>query len=134
MPLVLHNETQLVRDMQSGCEDAFTALYKFYSPRLYLNILAMIRDPLAAEEIVQELFTRVWQKRHYKGISENFPGYLYKIGQRLVLDFFRKMKRDQTLMDKFRNAASENFEDIHDELYQKQFATILERAISQLSP
>ena len=72
----LHNEGNLVKDMQQGSEVAFTTLYNHYGPRLYLNILRMVKDDAQAGEIVQELFTRVWQKRTNKGLGENFEGYI----------------------------------------------------------
>ena len=89
MPLEkLHNEPLLLREMQSGSQEAFTLLYRHYSPRLYINIKRMVQDPVVAEEMVQELFTRVWKKRDYKGISEDFAGYIYRIAQNLIFDFF----------------------------------------------
>ncbi len=130
----LHNETALVQEMQAGNEDAFTTLYKHYSPQFYLNILSIVRDPLTAEEIVQELFTRIWQKRENKGISENFAGYMFRIGQHLVHDFFRKIQRDRILLERFRSLASEHYEDIEDMLHDQHSSAILKKAVNQLSP
>lgn len=120
--------------MQSGCEEAFTTLYRYYSPRLYLNILRMVRDPQLAQEMVQELFTRIWQKRESKGISENFTGYMYRIGQHLVHDFFRKLHRDRLLMERFRALAEQHYEHIEEALHFQENAEILRQAIAQLSP
>ena len=60
----------LIRQLRDGDQEAFTALYRYYSPILYVNIQRMVRDTLAAEEMVQELFTRVWHKRNAKGLQE----------------------------------------------------------------
>lgn len=120
--------------MQSGCEEAFTTLYRYYSPRLYLNILRMVHDPQLAQEMVQELFTRIWQKRESKGIRENFTGYMYRIGQHLVHDFFRKLHRDRLLMERFRSLAEQHYEHIEEALQNQQSNEILKRAIEQLSP
>lgn len=120
--------------MQSGSEEAFTALYRHYSPRIYLNILGMIKDPLLAEEMVQELFTRIWQKRESAGIIDNFAGYLYRIGQHLVHDFFRKLKRDRVLLERFRRLAGEHYRHIEEALDYRQSSAILEKAIEQLPP
>jgi RNA polymerase sigma factor (sigma-70 family) len=120
--------------MQSGSEEAFTALYRHYSPSLYLNILKMVRDPLLAEEMVQELFTRIWQKRENKGLEENFAGYIYRTGQHLVHDFFRKLKRDRRLRERFRSFAETHYEHIEEAIQRRQSSAILEKAIEQLSP
>lgn len=124
----------LIQEMQSGSEAAFTALYRHYSPQLYLNILRMIRDPLLAEEMVQELFTRIWQKRESPGLKENFAGYLYRTGQHLAHDFFRKLQRDRKLMERFRVLAEQHYKHIEETLDYRQSSKILAQAIEQLSP
>lgn len=120
--------------MQEGSENAFTTLYRHYGPQLYMGILRMVRDPLLAEEIVQDLFTRVWQKES-KGMKENFAGYLYRMGQHLVHDFFRRMQRDRLLLERFRSMVEEdNAGDIEEALHLRQSTAVLEKAIQQLSP
>lgn len=130
----LDNETLLVQQMQAGSEQAFTTLYRYYSPRLYLNILRMIHDPLLAEEMVQELFTRIWQNRTNKGIQEEFTGYMYRIGQNLVHDFFRKVQRDRRLKERFISIAGEHYENVEEALQFQESSAILQKAIAQLSP
>jgi len=119
--------------MQAGSEEAFTALYRYYSPRLYLNILALVRDPATAEELVQELFTRVWQKKENIAPG-NFAGYLYRIGQHLVHDFFRRLKKDRRLLDSFRLLAEEDHDNGREASHYQQSYTLLQKAVDQLSP
>jgi RNA polymerase sigma-70 factor (family 1) len=118
--------------MKSGSEEAFTTLYNHYSPRLYLNILGMVRDPALAEELVQELFTRIWQRRSSKGISEDFTGYMYRVALNLVHDFFRRLKRDRRLRQRFTFLASEFYEHIEQQVEVQQLSSILQQAIEQL--
>ncbi len=118
--------------MQSGSEEAFTTLYKYYSPRLYLNILGMIRDPELAEELVQELFTRIWQKRDNQGLGEDFTGYIYRIALNLVYDLFRRIKRDRRLRQQFSSLAGEFYEDIEQRLHNEQLSSFLQQAIERL--
>jgi RNA polymerase sigma factor (sigma-70 family) len=120
--------------MQSGSQEAFTTLYRYYSPRLYVNILRLVRDPLSTEEIVQELFTRIWQKRESQGMGENFEGYMYRIAQNLVHDFFRRLRRDRKLMERFNMLVQENYEPVEQALQLQQTSAILRQAIAQLSP
>ncbi|MDP4261736.1 MAG: sigma-70 family RNA polymerase sigma factor [Bacteroidota bacterium] len=130
----LYNEPWLVQEMQAGSEDAFTTLYRHYSPQLYINILKMIRDPALAEEMVQELFTRIWQKRESNSITESFAGYVYKAAQNLVHDFFRKVQRDRLLMERFRALTGEYYEHIEETFDHQQLSVVLKNAIDQLSP
>jgi RNA polymerase sigma-70 factor (ECF subfamily) len=129
---MLHNEPALVRSMQSGDKEAFTTLYRHYSPRLYLNILGMIRDSALAEEMVQELFTRIWQHRGRQGITEDFSGYLYRVALNLVHDFFRRLKRDRRLRERFILLATESYEPIEQEVHRQQVSVLLQDAIERL--
>jgi RNA polymerase sigma-70 factor (ECF subfamily) len=129
----LPNEQELIVAMQAGSEQAFTELYRHFSPRLYMNIHAMVRDNGLAEELVQELFTRIWQKRDSPGISENFTGYMYRIAQNLVYDLFRKLQRDRKLQEIFKLGAGDHYEiPVEQKLYQQQLSALLQRAIEQL--
>ena len=128
----LQNEEYWVASMQAGSEEAFTTLYRFYSPRLYLNILGMVRDPAMAEEMVQELFTKVWQKRSAKGIGEDFPAYLYRMALNLVHDFFRRIKRDRKLRQRFSLLAGEAYESGEQSIDHRGLSVLLDTAINRL--
>lgn len=122
--------------MQAGNQEAFTLLYRHYSPLLYMNILRLVHDPATAEELVQELFTRIWQKRTCKGIKEDFTGYMYRIAQNLVFDFFRRLKKDHFLMERFKAITGEadGAASAEERLYQQQAAGIINTAIEHLPP
>jgi RNA polymerase sigma-70 factor (ECF subfamily) len=122
--------------MQCGSQEAFTALYRHYSPLLYINIRRMLHDPIATEELVQELFTRVWQKRESKAMAENFSAYIYRIAQHLVIDFFRTLKKDNALQERFRRLAvqTEETTTVEDKLQQQESMQIINSAIDHLPP
>ena len=122
--------------MQSGCQQAFTSLYRYYSPLLYRNMLRMVQDPVVAEEMVQELFTRVWQKRTAKGLKEDFAGYVFRMAQNLVIDFFRKMKKDRLLLERFSVLASEPDTELtaEEQIQRRQSLGLIHHAIEHLPP
>ena len=130
----LYNEAELVVRMQSGDPKAFTALYNYYSAPIYLNVRKMVKSEDSAHEIVQELFTQVWQKRSTLQIGQNFGGYLYRIAQNLVYDFFRKLKRDKQLYFHFKTIVTENYNHVEEMLINRENSDLLEKAIQNLSP
>jgi RNA polymerase sigma-70 factor (family 1) len=130
----LYNEHLLVEQMQAGDEKAFTLLYRYYSPRLYLNILKIVRDNSVAEELVQELFSRIWQKKESFTIKDNFAGYLYRSGHNLVLDHFRKLASDRKLIKKFTEVAEKSYNHIEAGINSRQSSVILKEAIEKLPP
>ena len=113
---------------------AFSTLYERYSERLYYNILGLVKDELAAEELLQDVFLRLWQKRDNLKIEKGFANYLFTMSRNSVMDFFRKVKRDQKLYARLKAVATEHYTHIEEALLQKENQGILQEAIEQLSP
>ena len=131
---VVPQEGELLLRMAKGDEAAFTALYRHYSGPLYLNFVRMVKDEVIAEEIVQDLFSRIWQKRESISIEKNFSAYLYRSGYNLLMDFYRKVKRDKLLYEKFRQAATENYSHIEEVLHLKDSQALVSKALDTLPP
>lgn len=120
--------------MQSDGEQAFTLLYIHYSMQLYVNVVAIIKDRTATEEIIQEAFTRIWQNRQNPALAQNFAGYLYRTTLNLVHDYFRKLKHDRELLNRFKAVAEGNYVDIEENITQRQSDLLVRNAIAQLPP
>lgn len=130
----LYNEETLIMQMQGGNETAFTTVYHHYSPQLYHKILAVLKDKAVAEELVQEIFTRIWLKRSALDPARNFGAYLSTIAVNCVLDVFRKIKRDRVLRDRFAALITENYEHVEESMIYKECAQSAQKAVSLLSP
>lgn len=131
---VVPQEGELLLRMAKGDEAAFTALYRHYSGPLYLNFVRMVKDEVIAEEIIQDLFSRIWQKRESISIEKNFSAYLYRTGYNLLMDFYRKVKRDKQLYEKFKQVAIENYNHIEEVLHLKDSQALVSKALDTLPP
>ncbi|WP_316788990.1 RNA polymerase sigma factor [Pedobacter frigoris] len=127
------DQVDLLNRLRDSDEAAFTELYKTYSLQMYANTLKMVKDEQVAEELVQELFTKIWQKRETIEVEVDFKSYLHKIGQNLVYDFFRKLQRDERMYERFKAVATEHYSHIEESLHLKQSEAVLEIALSKLS-
>lgn len=128
------SDNALAGMLREGNEPAFVQLYKRHSERLYLNMLKMVKDEQVAEELVQELFTKVWLKKDELNIESNFLAYLYRIAQNLVHDFFRKLNRDKKLYEHVTSIAVSHYEHIEQALHDREMEGLLVKALDQLSP
>ncbi|NJK94524.1 MAG: hypothetical protein HC905_05990 [Bacteroidales bacterium] len=62
VPYSLQDESLLVKSVSKGNLVAFGSLYKVYSNRLYRFALGYLKSEEEAEELVQEVFTIIWEK------------------------------------------------------------------------
>lgn len=120
--------------MRAGHVGAFTELYWAYSEKLYSNIFKMVKDQQVTEEILQDIFTRIWQKRETLEFSQGLAPYLYRMAQNKVIDFYRKLKRDRKLMQKFTSSATAYYEPQTETVEYHESVRLLEHALASLPP
>ena len=75
----------------AGSEESMRALYRTYGPELYGFALSALGDRGQAEELVQEVFTRVWRKADsFDPDRASFRTWLYGIARNAVIDLKRR--------------------------------------------
>ncbi|WP_290799074.1 RNA polymerase sigma factor [Flavihumibacter sp. UBA7668] len=134
MPELPDKDCELLRLLKTGDKAAFTQIYELYSQSLYLNLLKLLKFEPAAEELLQDIFITLWEKRTTIQIDTHLSGYLFGIAQHKAQDFFRKLKRDRKLHDYIRELATGEFESVEAKLLRQEELDLLNNAINRLSP
>ena len=83
------SESLLVRNLSKGNLLAFNTLYKAYSGRLYRFALGYLKSESEAEELVQEVFTIIWEKRTDLKEELSFKSLLFTISFNIIRKHFR---------------------------------------------
>lgn len=78
----------LLLALQNGDADAFTAIYKSYWYEMFLVAYRKLHNKEAAEEIVQDIFLRLWRERETLRI-QNLNYYLFSAVRYEVIDHIR---------------------------------------------
>lgn len=94
---ILPNENDLFNQMARGSVSAFTEIFYHYTQRLYSFILIKTKSEDLTEEIIQEVFIKIWDKREKFSEVENFESYLYTLASNKIYDFYRKMASEDKL-------------------------------------
>lgn len=128
------NELTLLSQVREGDVKAFEAVYNIYSHRLYSNILKLVKSSLIAEELLQDIFQRVWEHRKNIDTNKSFKSYLFTIAKNLVCDYFNKASRER-LVDRYLQVQEEKqLMRVDHVLEEKESELILQNAIRQLPP
>jgi len=128
------NEKELLARLQRDDREAFDQIYYQYSLKIYANILRMVKDPDDAQELLQDVFLKVWEKRHNIDPEQSFKSYLFRISRNLVYNFFRDVSIERKVMDYLASIGTELHTDLEDDLMFKEQKQLLEQAINQLPP
>ncbi|WP_316811205.1 RNA polymerase sigma-70 factor [Pedobacter heparinus] len=127
-----HNE--LLIKLRKGDQLAFAEIYNLYRGKMYTYACNLCKSTETAEEIVQEVFIRIWQKKEQINTEMNFAAYLKKVTLNHVLNHLKKVARDRRLqeelfiyIDAIRNTTEDN-------LLEKELLKTHDQAIALLPP
>lgn len=125
------DEPKLILGLKQGDTLSFDTLFLRYSQAVFFNVLKLVKQPEIAEDITQEVFVRLWEKRDGFDESRSVSGWLFIVSFNLSVSALRKKSKEirlyQTLLDNPEEAEFDSDE------YDKQ-VIILEKAINRLSP
>jgi len=85
----LENESQLVKGLAKGNILALNTLFKEHSNRLYCFAFGYLKSEAEAEELVQEVFTIIWEKRANLKKELSFKSFLFTIAFNIIRKHFR---------------------------------------------
>lgn len=128
------HEKSLVHLLKQGDYDAFSTLYRLYSLRLLGRIIRLVKSEAVAEEILQDLFLRVWEKREGIDPELNFKSFLFRIAQNMVYDHFRKISRTERFRAAFIRTYAEAYQHVEEDVLFKQTQEQLMQTIQRLPP
>lgn len=106
------NFSDLIIKVKQGDEKAFSELFHHYRGKLFNFIRLSLMDEWDIENIVQEVFIRIWIKRETIDPEQGIEPFMFTIAKNLIKDQLRK----QLIRQKFITALSqaEQKTDIHD--------------------
>lgn len=125
----LNNEPGLLQRVAEGDEQAFRRLTYLYSERVFFHALTFVKSWHLAEEMVQDIFLRIWQKREKLPGVENWDKYLFAIARNCLINSMKRKANDLKLSE------LEEVEDTlrpDDQQERKELVGLLEKAINQL--
>ena len=82
------SDVELTHLLSSGDQGAFTEIYARYKWLLFLHALKRVGDREQAKDIVQDLFTTLWDRRAELDLRSHLSGYLYTAIRNRVIKIF----------------------------------------------
>lgn len=100
---VIHNEAELITRISFGDEEAFTDLFRAYHNSLGAFVMTLIQSPEITEEIVHDVFVKIWMNRESLTRIENFTSYLFILTRNYTLNHVRKMASQKRQLKEYFN-------------------------------
>lgn len=97
------SDKELIEGIKEGKKLAFQKLYEKYVSRIFNFALSYLKDETKTEELVQNVFIKIWEKKELLDTSKNFKSYIFKISINEIYQFIRKKNIENAYTDYIKN-------------------------------
>ena len=120
--------------MSEGDERAFRILFDQYRNKIFSIAWKITGVKSAAEEVVQEVFIKLWMNKEKLAEVENFNAYVNTITRNHILNNLRKVAYEQTFLEELIKQQSVNAKDVSDPVLYNELQDLVHKAIQRLPP
>lgn len=131
----LPSDAELARRMRLGDEKALEAIFRTHYAGLVGFVRRYVKGTEIAEELVQDLFLKIWSRRGSLGEIDSVKTYLYRAARNTALNHLRRRKLEHEWVEKEQAVVSEDPGHEGDEsLSESELATAVRAAVDKLPP
>ncbi len=126
--------TELAKLLKEGDMTAFDMLYHKYCRKLYNFVLMYLKQTEDAEEIVQDVFVKIWESKNKINENESFESFLFTIAYNATMSLLRKRVRDVKSREYLRNFQEVEEDKLVDEIHFKEISNKVDSLLKDLTP
>lgn len=124
-----NSDRQLIDSLKLGDESAMTEIYNRYWRKMLAIAYNFTRDKSTSEEIVQEVFIKLWDRRNSTNIV-SLPNYLAVAIKYSVFTYLSREKRRNQVAANFVPTVGYNFDD--EEIYAQFLKEYIDGVVDKL--
>lgn len=130
-----YDHFELLKKIAAGNEQAFGELYNAYWKKVYAFLFRMTKSRQIAEELMFDIFTKLWTGRDLIADIDDMDAFLAKVAYNKALNFFRYSARQKKLHDIIvRQAMDGSAVASQDPMSDFEIKELIREAIDHLSP
>lgn len=129
-----YNEKEMLLLASGGDRMAFSKLYTQYLDHLYKYIFLFTKSAVTTEEIIQEVFIRIWESRERLAEVSSFRSYLFRAARNKAVDYTRRRQAEERVLTGYLSEKKEIPDTPQDALDYKAYYHLVQEAIDQLPP
>lgn len=130
----LYEEPALLLKIADGDEMAFRQLFNQHWDNIYGVAFTFTKSPVVAEEMVQDVFLKIWLTRHRLPEVKNFSDYLFIVARNHIFSALRKKIYEEPFSDHLKEYFREASNLPDQQLLFREAEHLVHQAIAQLPP
>jgi RNA polymerase sigma factor (sigma-70 family) len=130
--LTISETEAIINRLKKEDKSAVDELFGYYYPRLYHFSKSILKIENEIDDILQEVFVKIWLNRQKIGNAETFNAWIFTIAKNEVLNLIRSNLRDQTFKDElFIKSVAEEYQ-THNQLEFDEIKAAIDQIVARL--
>jgi len=129
---IFDDERDLLRRLRDGDEEAFAVIFHRYKDPLTHRLLYLLKSETLTQDVLQDLFLKVWGQRSYIDIDKSFRSFLYRVAENMVFDLFRKAKKEREIFQEILQGGSEFYTHVEERVFKEEEIHLLQSLLDKL--
>lgn len=130
---IKYEETKLISLLAEDSEYAFQLLYDRHRKRIYQTSLRYLKSPILAQEVVQDVFLKLWFNRKSLKADQPLEAWLYSVAKNNLINRLKKIANEWKALKGLGFISERSINNIENNLQESQYNQLLQTAIGQLS-
>lgn len=127
------SETKQLQRLKQGDHKAFEAIYRKYGSRVYHFFLSLLHDKFVAEDLTQNVFLKIWERRAGIDLDGHFEAYLFTIARHIIIRESEKRLQEECLKDALQMHENADIS-TEQQIEAESLRTYIETLIEQFPP
>lgn len=123
---------ELVNKLKKGDALAFQKVFYLFEKRLYLFVFSYTKSKYVSEEIIQEVFIKLWEKKEMLDSSKSFDSFIFTMTRNFTFNYLRDASRRQSTRKELWNNIVFQRNTVEEEVIFREYGEIVENIIREL--
>ena len=129
-----HTDAELADFLKLGNQHAYIEIYDRYKGLLQQHAYRKLGNMAEVEDVLQELFIHLWDKRERLTLTSSLSGYLFTAVRNRIFNLYYKKQRETAYLDSLQDFIDSEEPTTDLIMREKEFSMIIEKEISALPP
>ncbi len=129
---ILYSDEELMQEIKADNMFAFDVLYKKYCKRVYKFGYSILKSPEDSENLMQDVFLRLWENRHKVEKDASIKSYVFTIAYNSAISVIRKKIKESQFVEYLKSLQEINIEPVNLELEYNELTKKLDEIVKAL--
>lgn len=127
-----YEESKLISLLGKDSEYAFQLMYDRYRNRIYHTAIRYLKSPVLAQEVVQDVFLKLWLERKNLKPGQPVEAWLHTVAKNNLLNRIKRIATEWKALHQFQLMTPKNDNSTGDRLEDAQYKQLLQQALLEL--